>query len=515
MSIPKEPRQLMINLMYLVLTAMLALNVSAEIINAFFSLNKGIAASSNITSTSNEKIHAAIDKQVEAYKNDKSLAAQSVADKSTSIVKDFESYIKGVISEMIEKAGGIDDHYTDGRPKRYKDKDVTTNMFITEGKGAEIEGKIKATRDALLALFPDSEERRVIESQLALTIEDIPADSKAKNWPELKFKQMPVAAVMPLLTKLIADAKSSETAILNKTLEKLGITEEIKFDQFKVAIAPKQGYVIQGEKFEADVYLAAYTSNPGAGISISVPGYSSAMKEGVASISRVESNLGKQKVNASATIKNPLTGKVTSVTSSFEYEVGRRSAALSADKMNVFYIGVDNPISIAVAGASSNQIQVSGSGGGINITGSGTSRMVRVSTPGASEITVSAPGISQKFPFRVKRIPDPTAQLGGGPNKRGGQMGSGEFKAQLGIAAILENFDFEAKCDVQGFELTRVRKNEDPVSTQNGGPRWGDKAGNLVNSAKPGDTFLFDDIKAKCPGDQVARNIGTLQFRIR
>ena len=94
-------------------------------------------------------------------------------------------------------------------------------------------------------------------------------------------------------------------------------------------------------------------------------------------------------------------------------------------------------------------------------------------------------------------------------------MGNGEFKAQGGISAVLENFDFDAKCDMVGFEFTYYPKRQDPIVVSNSGARWGGQAADMVNKAKPGDAYFFDDIKCKCPGDIAARNIGSIAIKIR
>ena len=357
MSIPKEPRQLMINLMYLVLTAMLALNVSAEIINAFYALNRGMQSSNEIVDKSNTMIKNAIDQEVKAYNNVTNQGYQAKAIEAMKISKEFESYISSIVSELTTRAGGIDPHHTDGRPVRYKDKDVPTNFFINEKKGEELEKKIAETRQKFLALVTDPVKNKEFQSQIALQVDAIPSDSKAANWTDLKFKQMPVAAVMPTLTKFVSDAKTSETALLNYFFDLVG-GKEIKLDQFKVAISPKKSYLIRGDKFEADVYLAAYSSNPGTGVSISVNGSGLGMIDGVAHYETTPSGIGKQTVKASASIKNPLTGVTKTVEGEFEYEVGEKSATVSAEKMNVFYIGVDNPIAVSAAGVSSNELKV-------------------------------------------------------------------------------------------------------------------------------------------------------------
>ncbi|MEL6356038.1 MAG: GldM family protein, partial [Bacteroidota bacterium] len=189
-----------------------------------------------------------------------------------------------------------------------------------------------------------------------------------------------------------------------------------------------------------------------------------------------------------------------------------RSVAVSADKMNVFYIGVDNPISISASGVSSNAVRINKTGP-ITISGSGASRMVRASAPGDATIRVSADGQSLgSFPFRVKRIPDPQARLG---SSTGGNMGTGEFKAQRGIRAVLDGFDFDARCNIAGFELVYVPKREDAVLSNNPGPVYNNKSKNLVNRARPGDSFYFNNVRAKCPGDQATRKINTMVFTIK
>lgn len=512
MSIPKEPRQLMINLMYLVLTALLALNVSAEIINAFFALKKGIETSNTIVDNSNTAIKQQIDKQADAYKNPVNEKYRGSANNVIGIADGFVKYIKDINERMVKEAGGPDARFSDGRPVKFKDKDITTRMYINEGMGGKIEAEIKRVRQAMIDAIPEDKDKQTVVNSIALNVDAIAPDSKAKNWTEYKFKQMPVAAVMPFFTKLQADAKTSETAILNYLFNKIGGTD-IKFDQFKVALAPKTGYVIKGEKFEADVYLAAFSSNPGTGISLSVNGSGLPMKEGVAKYSTTPTGIGKQKVKATATIKNPLTGEVKSVNSEFEYEVGERSVAVSADKMNVFYIGVDNPVSVSAAGVSSNSLKVDISGGGGQITKvNDNNYVVKVGAPGKCEIIATAQGLTAKKEFRVKRIPDPVARLGG---KSDGSMGNGEMKAQSGVAAMLDNFDFDAKCNIQSFKLTRVPKRQDPISVDNASGRFEGRAQELINAAKPGDSYYFDEVKARCPGDQVGRKINPMVFTIR
>lgn len=94
-------------------------------------------------------------------------------------------------------------------------------------------------------------------------------------------------------------------------------------------------------------------------------------------------------------------------------------------------------------------------------------------------------------------------------------MGNGEFKAQGGVLAILEGFDFDARCNIQGFNLTYVAKRQDPVPVINQGPVYSDQAKRLVSQAKPGDIYYFDNVRARCPGDKAGRQINAMVFSIK
>lgn len=212
-------------------------------------------------------------------------------------------------------------------------------------------------------------------------------------------------------------------------------------------------------------------------------------------------------------MNNPLTGETKNYTKEFEYEVGQRSCSVQLDKMNVFYIGVDNPISVSAAGVSSNELNVTASG--VTLTKDGTSHYnVRASTPGDATITLSGGGLPPtKFTYKVKRIPDPIPLLGA--QKFPSAIPNGTFKAQGGIAAVLENFDFDAKCEVAGYTVAHQKKRADVVEQNNTGARYDPEVQSLIQRAAPGDVYYFLDIKAKCPGDIATRKLGDLVFKIR
>ena len=154
-------------------------------------------------------------------------------------------------------------------------------------------------------------------------------------------------------------------------------------------------------------------------------------------------------------------------------------------------------------------------GGSIKKNGDGT-YMVNVTRPTKvgdfAQVNLSAPGFSAGKEFRVKRIPDPVPKLS---KSRGGVMSSGEFKVQGGVSAVLEGFDFDAKCTLAGYRVVRVPRRADPEVAENPGAKYRGETSRIVNKAKPGDRFFFENIKCKCPGDPAARDLGTMSFSIK
>lgn len=210
-----------------------------------------------------------------------------------------------------------------------------------------------------------------------------------------------------------------------------------------------------------------------------------------------------------------LLGFALSTLLAFNFFYDPPACAIAVNKLNVFYVGVDNPVSIVVRGVPKEQVVVKGDG--LNLsknTKEGDDYTVTATTPGTGYITVSGGDMKPvKFQYRVKTIPDPMPRLGG--KHRGGTMGNGEFKAQNGISAVMENFDFDAYCDVVYYEVTYLAKNQDPVTVSNNGSRFNDQVASYVNRAKPGDVYFFDEIKVNCPGDTGGRNLGSLVFKIK
>jgi gliding motility-associated protein GldM len=526
MSIPKEPRQLMINVMYIVLTALLALNVSAEVFNAFDMVRDGLNKSSAALDVANAKVPQQIKDRAKSKPEYAKYAAR--VDSVVQLGDDLSAYIDGITEYLIDQTGNRDGVANDGDYRVIKETkeligkrnfDITTHYLVEKGKGMELHDKIVEYKNKFLSMV-EPEDRESVE--MALTIDDEAwkhSLTKRENWADFTFNHMPLSATLPIFAKFKNDAKASEAAVLNYLLGKVG-GEDVVLDQFTVSSNAKKSYVIKGETFEADVFLTASASAASnTGVSISINGARVPVDEnGVAKYKVTTSSVGPKKYNAAVTVTNPVTKEVKTYTNTFEYEVGERSVTVSPTKMNVFYIGVDNPVEVSASGVSSNQLKVSmsGAGGGSIKQNADGSFTVNVKNPTKigeyANINVEAPGLKATKQFRVKRIPDPIAKLG---KLVSGSMNTGSFKAQKGIIPRLDGFDFDTRCNIIEYRLVRAPRRDDPKVALNKGGTYGPEAQRLVDQASPGDRFFFEEVKCKCPGDPVARDINPLTFTIK
>lgn len=516
MSIPKEPRQLMITIMYLVLTALLALNVSAEIFNAFDMVDKGLVKANDALDAANAAIPAQIKKSAEKGQQYKTYADR--VDQVIAVSKEGSEFINGLKNYLVEKGGGYIEVGGLQQLKALRDYDLTTRLMVNEGKGEELKAKMMEMKDKFLS-FVDKEDQAAFAANLPINIDDETwkkSTNKKLNWADFTFGHMPLGACMPIFSKYANDVKSSEAAVLNYLAGKVGLTEEVVLDQFRVVSSPKKSYVIKGEKFETEVFLSASAGkSSNTGIRISVNGANLAVNdEGAAQYSATAGEVGIKKYTAVASVFNPVTKETKDYRAEFEYEVGERSVTISATKMNVFYMGVENPVEVSAAGIPSAQVKVSMDNGNISKNSDGT-YTVTVSGPPGREATirVNAPGVTYSKNYRIKRIPDPVPTLG--PKERGGNIGNGTFKGLGGLVPTLEGFDFDARCNIGSFTLVRVAKRQDAEFGPNQGAKISGKASELQNKAVPGDKYIFQDIKCKCPGDAIERNLGQLVFDIR
>lgn len=203
---------------------------------------------------------------------------------------------------------------------------------------------------------------------------------------------------------------------------------------------------------------------------------------------------------------------------------GKKVVSVSADKMNVLYIGVDNPITLAVSNTDYKDLKITCEGGGLEVRSVGDGKYIAtVNQPLHAKLIIEGKGFKEEMNFRVKRIPTPISSLLtkeelDDPSlielRGGGTVSPEKFGNFKGVISIIENFDFGAECTVEEFEITRVPMEKDAYRRRNEGSLFSDKVLEMIYAAEKYDTYYFDNIKCHCPGDKAGRKIAPMVWRI-
>ena len=487
------PRQKMINMMYLVLTALLAMNVSAEILNAFKTVNGSISRSNEMINDKDIKVIKTLEAE-RKNQPEKVDSLMAIVKKIQSKSTDIHTYIDGLETE-INKGKGDDD------------LEVGTRI-LAEGKDGDL---LRAKLEQYKKDIEELMSRYTLPS--AVPIDVTPPKSKESgeklSWQMAYFHMVPEVAALTILNKFDNDVKNTEAMCLDR-LAKEAVSVEVTLDKFEPLVSSKSSYVLVGDKYEATIGLGAYSTAivP----EVYVGGTRIDVKDGKATYSVPATHQGSFTVPTLVKIPKR-SGGFEEAKGELKYDVGvPAGAAMMLDKMNVVYIGVENPITIS-SGAGDEKTSVVPSGGGLSLTKSGPGKYIaKATTPDLkANIAVSVKGgKTTNFPLRVKRIPDPIPTLGG--KLRGGNAQPGTIKAQTGIVPLLENFDFEARFNVESYRMVLASKGEIyPVEGQ--GPTFSAQAQALINRAKPKDIIYIEEIKVRGP-DGSPRKIGQVVFTI-
>ncbi len=552
---PETPRQKMIGMMYLFYTAMLALNVSKSILHAFVVVNSGLVATNENFTAKNEFMYSALES---AKANDELKVAPyfKAAMETKKLATDMKNYIQSLEQELYSQLGvpndslptmTVDKLETMGMLDNY---DIPTNYMVgagdTGGKGKkaeELKNKliefkqniIKILQDPKVAI-PNKEKRIKDLGDLGINTDDPSGnieDPERRTWEMARFYHMVAAATFTMYTQLKNEVENAEGIILNLLLQNIG-AQDFKFDTLAARVIPKSNYVISGDKYEAELFVAAFstTSNP---VILVGDGYDPStgkltgnvdtvpVKRGVGRYVVPATSLGAKHYAAIIKVKDPVTGQYTKeypLMSSdgkygTDYMVAKPSAVISPTKMNVLYIGVDNPIEVSVSGFSDDQVHPHISQGSLSKKG-GSKYIARVSKTGKTNISVSVTddqGNTRSMgsqEFRVKRVPDPVPTVAG---QKGGSIKKAILKAQLGVKAELENFDFDLKFNVVSFTVSATIGGFES-SKDARGARFTPEQINLIDKVRPGGKIYIENVKAQGPDGKV-RSIGTIAFRLQ
>jgi gliding motility-associated protein GldM len=521
MSIPKEPRQLMINLMYLVLTALLALNVSNEILNAFKTLSLSIDKSNQSIEQKTSEIYSAIkenEKQpgqaekVRPYRE----KADEVVKRSDEMVKYLNDWKKRIVIE----GGGYSEHDST-MPDKMDNIDATT-LLLVEKRGADtLRQRMLAMRQFLLEQVKPADSGAMSRTMPLNVIPAVKNDhNPTGDWAVENFEHMPVMAALALFAKFQNDVRASQALVINRLFEEAHL-KDIKFDTIAAVAVPKTSYALDGDKIEASILLAAFNkSNKPEVKGLSGGGTTKPAVNGVVPWETIAKGTGLQTIKGRIelqTEQGPISREWK-----FEYMVGTTGASMQLDKMNVFYIGVDNPVTVAAAGYSVEDVSLDIPGATVRDSAVKGRYNIRVDKIGKVTVAIKAKtkegGVKQvgSMDVRVKRIPDPSVRVG---SSSGGNMPASTFRLQIAPAAVLENFDFDAKFKVTAFEFSMLPKGRDMIgpfkTTSNIGCRFADKADikKAMDMARPGDKIFIENIKAVGPDGKV-RDLAPLVFSL-
>lgn len=514
MALPAEPRQKMINLMYLVLTALLALNVSSEILNAFKVVDKSLMTSNDNITTANNTLYTSLDAKLKdpmtAEKakpwNEKALQAQKLSAEISKYIDELKVELKKEAKlKMVEKDGKQVEEF------REDDLEAATRLFGSgkegKNKGPEFKDKLQKFREAMLGIDPAIAK----EFESTFPVEDlnktkiIGQDGKEKDFTFAYFHMTPTVAALTLLSKFQNNIKNAENQVVTYCHNQVGAVKVV-YDQFAALVGQSSNYLMPGEEMEITAGVGAYSK--AAQPQVTIGGSSVAIgADGRAVYKTTASGGGQRSVPVVVTYVKP-DGTKESKSFDVKYTVGTPGgAAVMLDKMNVFYVGVDNPVTIG-SPTGWDKTNVTMSNG--TISGSGSQRTVRVTTPGAkASINVVADKKSYPFEFRVKRIPDPVFKVGPG----GTRMPTVTFKNQQFCRAELENFDFDVKYNVvsatvyfsgAGFpNVVSASLNSNNLSSLS----------QYMSRCAPGTSVTFDNVKVSGPdGTRSIQGVGVILY---
>ena len=495
MSLPREPRQKMINMMYLVLTALLALNVSAEILNAFKTVNKSLETTNKTVNHSTETIMKSLqDKMSDPANAERARKWYPKAEQVLQISKKAYDWIQGVKNDIIKQGGGDPESHS----FKADNLEIATHLMIEQKKGQELLKVLQEFKKSILKDVDPSIDS-AFSSNLPLNFDIPKTESASNNTFELAyFHMVPTVAALTILSKFQNDIKTSENKIIQYCHNKVGEVQVV-FDTYNAFANTDKSYIMPGEEMEITAAVGAFSK--AALPQITIDGAPQALEADGAAHRKVRASeaLGKHTVHVEIKYKDQ-EGKDQIAKKEIEYTVGQSAASIALDKMNVLYIGVDNPITISTTGGGSERVQatMTGSGGSLINNGGGhfTAKPTQITDECWINVTVDGK-LAGKSKFRVRTIPTPIATVGGVMSNE--NMTVGQFKAQSGVAAFSPNFPFDLKYTVTGFTLVTDNDDGDLEEAVCQGPAWNEKAQKLINNLKSGRTISIENIRAVGP----------------
>ena len=518
---PETSRQQMIGMMYLVLIALLAMNVPSNVLDAFDKVNEALLITKRQYEENNDNTleqfvqqNAINPEKVGSWKR----MADELSTQADKIVQilDTSKYILVMVGDGKEAANADRNHLI-----AKGNMDIANQLISSEvpayGYGKLIKESISAFREVAVKLVDsimegkDSASVNYLQETLA-TDDPPPSEGVTISWEMDRFTHIPANACLALLTKSQVDIRQVQDMLLKFLYGRID-AKSIKVNKVTAQVIPRSTHILRGGQYEAKVFMAAMdtTQIP----EITVNGQKLEVKDGVGIYRTSASSVGEKTWQANIKYPIPGGGFGIATTEKQTYSVAEPSLVVSPTKMNVFYAGVPNPVRISVPGVLEKDLIVDVSNakkrkvaGGYEVfpTVVGKNSVVSVSANILGRTTRIG-----SVSFRVKRIPDPVAKVA---NKTTGSVSKGLLQIQKKVYATLENFDFQMKFDVISFTVSAQDADGFMVDVPTKGAAFTAKQKQLFKNLSRGRTLFISDIKAK-GGDGTTRSLNTITFRIK
>lgn len=547
----ETPRQKMIGMLYLVLTALLALNVSKDILDAFLVVNEGMVSTNVRFESKVATVYSRFESQYnlnpgkvgEYWEKAKELRLRSQQlihyldsvqlevvsrseRKSHDEVKSLY-YAKVQLPDFRNQGDLRDRDFLDLSLVPSRDKyDEATNYMIGPNKNGEaytMAKKIEEYRQFVLGIVGENN-----ADKIGLNTHEKFKDASGvtQDWMYYNFYHTILAANVTILNKIVTEVQSAEFDAVNRLFE--NITEkDYKFDRLSAEVIPNSTYILKGQNYEATVILTAYDSKTQSEVKI-VRGASAIndgniggaqvfkSENGVVRLSFPGQTEGPQRYAGVIEVRDPLTQELKRHPFDAQYIVAPPSLTVAPLKMNILYSGLKNPISISAPGIPNEQIVPSISKGKIIRNANGN---WDVEVPAGERTTTisAAANVDGKslplgsFEFRIKRVPDPIAKIA---DLTDGTIDKNRLLASRAIIPEMVDFDFEGfHFEIVSYELSTYRGTELQRTGTVRGNVFNDAVSNLIKNAVRGQRLYFERIQAKGP-DGTMRTLNPINLEI-
>ena len=503
---PETPRQKMIGMMYLVLTAMLALNVSSEVLQGFSMVDTSLRASIESTNMRKTSLYGDFqglyDQNPEKIREwlDKAHALQHKSDSLFNYIQDFKF-------QMVRLADGSKADPDVINIEAKDNLDVAGQYALIQGNGKILKEKLLDYRSFLIELTAgDSLKQVMYETNFNLE------GPKGKTWEQSMFEMMPLSAAVTLLTKYQSDIRATEVDMI-QFLKGQTDASDFRVNKIEALVVPNSRHVMKGSRYTAQIVLSAVDSTARPTFFV---GNQQLNSKGIYEINTNQT--GTFKYNGHIRLPGN-DGIVRNYPFASEYTVGEPMATISNVDLNVAYRGIDNKFSVSVPGVSSENIEVSAKGA--NVTKSGPYYIINPTQDADIQIVVSAKVDGKllqmgSMQYRVKYIPDPKSFV---QYKDAGGMLRQVQEGRLS-KNVLRGSDFsiiasygadeliKANFDVVSFSMTTKIGTVDATGSTLTKRQLDD-----INRLERGDIITFRNIKAKGPDGKI-RTLGLLQVDI-